>query len=158
MGGIKNGIERASKIMMPVLILILLVLVIRAVTLPGAGAGIEYYLKPDFSKVTLGMVAAAVGQVFFSLNVGTTGMVNYGSYLSDTENVPKSTAYIVFTDFGVAFFAGLIVIPSAFAFGIEPGSGPALLFVTMPSLFAQLPLGGLLCCMFFVLLLFASSF
>ena len=156
MGGIKNGIERASKIMMPVLILILLVLVIRAVTLPGAGAGIEYYLKPDFSKVTLGMVAAAVGQVFFSLNVGTTGMVNYGSYLSDTENVPKSTAYIVFTDFGVAFFAGLIVIPSAFAFGIEPGSGPALLFVTMPSLFAQLPLGGLLCCMFFVLLLFAS--
>ena len=156
MGGIQKGIERASKFMMPILIIILLVLVIRAVTLPNASAGIEYYLKPDFSQISFGVVAAAVGQVFFSLNVGTTGMVNYGSYLSDQENVPKSTSFIVLTDFLVAFFAGLIVIPSAFAFHIEPGMGPALLFVTMPSLFAQLPAGGLFCCMFFILLLFAS--
>lgn len=156
MGGIKNGIERASKIMMPALLLILVTLIFRALTLEGAAEGIAYYLKPDFSAITFGVVAAAVGQVFFSLNVGTTGMVNYGSYLSDEENVPKSTFWIVITDFAVAFFAGLIVIPAAFAFGIEPGSGPALLFITIPSLFSQLPAGGFLLGLFFVLLLFAS--
>lgn len=156
MGGIKKGIERASKIMMPALLLILLVLIFRAVTLPGAAAGIEFYLKPDFSAINFSVIAAATGQAFFSLNVGTTGMVNYGSYLSDKENIMKSTAYIALTDFAVAFCAGLIVIPSAFAFGIEPGSGPSLLYITMPSLFSQLPAGGLFCFLFFVLLLFAS--
>ncbi len=156
MGGVKKGIERASKVMMPILLLILVVLIFRAVTLPGAADGIKFYLKPDFSQINFGVFAAAVGQVFFSLNVGTTGMVNYGSYLSDDENVPKSTAWIVLTDFAVAFFAGLIVIPSAFAFGIEPGAGPSLLFITMPSLFAQLPAGGFFCFLFFILLLFAS--
>ena len=155
-GGIKKGIEAASKFMMPALIVILIVLIFRAVTLPGAAEGIVYYLKPDFSKITLPIIAAAVGQCFFSLNVGTTGMVNYGSYLSDDENVFKSTMQVAFTDFGVAFFAGLIIIPSAFAFSIDVGSGPMLLFVTMPSLFAQLPAGGFFCFLFFVLLLFAS--
>lgn len=156
MGGIKSGIEKASKVMMPALLIILIILGIRAMTLPNVGAGIEYYLKPDFSKVNLGVVAAAIGQVFFSLNIGTTGMVNYGSYLSDKEDVPKSTLWIVICDFAVAFLAGLIVIPSAFAFGIDVGQGPALLFVTMPALFGQLPFSGLLNLLFFVLLLFAS--
>ena len=146
-GGIKGGIEKANKVMMPALIVILLFLVVRALTLPNAMEGVEFYLKPDFSLLSPALIASAVGQVFFSLNIGTTGMVNYGSYLSDGENVPKSTTWIVFTDFFVAFCAGLIVFPSAFSFGIDPGSGPALLFVTLPSLFAQL---------FFVLLLFAS--
>lgn len=155
-GGVQKGIERASKIMMPVLLAILVVLIFRALTLPGALEGINFYLKPDFSAINFSVVAAAVGQVFFSLNVGTTGMVNYGSYLSDEENVPKATAYVALTDFAIAFFAGLIVIPSAFAFGLDPGQGPALLFVTMPSLFAKMPAGGLFCFLFFVLLLFAS--
>lgn len=155
-GGIKGGIERANKIMMPALFVILLVLVVRAITLPGATAGISYYLKPDLSQITFPVIAAAVGQCFFSLNVGTTGMVNYGSYLRDDEHTFKSTMQIAFTDFGVAFLAGLIIIPSAFAFNIDVGSGPALLFVTMPSLFGQLPFGGLLCFLFFLLLLFAS--
>jgi len=155
-GGIQKGIEKASKVMMPALLVILLILVVRAMTLPNIGEGIVYYLKPDFSKMSLGLVAAAVGQVFFSLNIGTTGMVNYGSYLSDEEDVPKSTMFIVLTDFCVAFLAGLIVIPSAFSFGIDVGSGPALLFVTLPSLFGQMPLSGLWNFLFFVLLLFAS--
>ena len=139
-----------------ILIVILLILVVRAMTLPNIGEGIAYYLKPDFSKMSLVLVAAAVGQVFFSLKIGTTGMVNYGSYLSDDEDVPKSTMFIVLTDFAVAFLAGLIVIPSAFSFGIDVGSGPALLFVTMPSLFGQLPLPSVWNFLFFVLLLFAS--
>ena len=155
-GGIKNGIEKASKIMMPALFVILLVLVVRAMTLPDIGDGITYYLKPDFSKMSIGLVAAAVGQCFFSLNIGTTGMVNYGSYLPDSENIPASTVKIVIADFAAAFLAGLIIIPSAFAFGIDVGSGPSLLFVTMPSLFAQLPLPWLWNLLFFVLLLFAS--
>ena len=155
-GGVKNGIEKASKIMMPALIIILVVLIFRAVTLPGAAEGITYYLKPDLSKITLPVIAAAVGQCFFSLNVGTTGMVNYGSYRRDDEDVMKSTMQVAFTDFAIAFFAGLIIIPSAFAFSIDVGSGPSLLFVTMPSLFAQLPAGGFFCFLFFVLLLFAS--
>ncbi len=156
MGGVRKGIEKASKIMMPALLVILVVLVFRVLTLPGAFQGIEFYLKPDFSLINFSVIAAAVGQVFFSLNVGTTGMVVYGSYLSDKENVPKATGAIVLTDFVVAFLAGLIVIPSAFAFGVEPGAGPGLLFVTMPGLFAQLPAGGFLCFLFFILLLFAS--
>ena len=156
MGGIKKGIERASKILMPALLIILIILMVRALTLPNVGEGIEYYLKPDFSKISMGVIAAAVGQVFFSLNIGTTGMVNYGSYLSDNENVPKSTLFIVLTDFAVAFMAGLIIIPSAFSFGIDVGQGPALLFVTMPSLFANLPMPGLWNLLFFVLLLFTD--
>lgn len=155
-GGIKDGIEKASKVMMPALLIILLVLVVRALTLPNIGEGITYYLKPDFSKMSLGLIAAAVGQCFFSLNIGTTGMVNYGSYLPDSENIPSSTVKVVITDFAVAFLAGLIVIPSAFSFGIDVGSGPALLFVTMPSLFARLPLPWLWNLLFFILLLFAS--
>lgn len=156
MGGIKKGIEKASKIMMPLLFIILLVLVVRALTLPNISEGIAYYLKPDFSKISLGLIAAAVGQVFFSLNIGTTGMVNYGSYLSDEENVPKSTLFVVIADFCAAFLAGLIIIPSAFSFGIDVQQGPSLLFVTMPSLFANLPMPGLWNLLFFVLLLFAS--
>ena len=108
--------------------------------------------------MSIGLVAAAVGQCFFSLNIGTTGMVNYGSYLPDSENIPSSTVKIVIADFVVAFLAGLIIIPSAFAFGIDVGSGPSLLFVTMPSLFARLPMPWLWNLLFFVLLLFASVF
>lgn len=103
MRGIKNGIEKASRIMMPLLLVILVILMARVIMLPGASKGISYYLKPDFSKITFTVVAAAVGQVFFSLNIGTTGMVNYGSYLKDDENVPKSTLLVTLTDFAVAF-------------------------------------------------------
>lgn len=156
MRGIKNGIEKASRIMMPLLLVILVILMARVIMLPGASKGISYYLKPDFSKITFTVVAAAVGQVFFSLNIGTTGMVNYGSYLKDDENVPKSTLLVTLTDFAVAFCAGFIVIPAAFAFGLEPGQGPGLLFVTMPALFSDLPLGGVWNLLFFTLLLFAS--
>ena len=89
MGGIKNGIEKASKILMPALLAILVMLVVRAMTFPNAGAGLEYYLKPDFSAINFTVIAAAVGQVFFSLNISTTGMVNYGSYLSDEKMCPS---------------------------------------------------------------------
>lgn len=154
--GIKNGIEKWNKILMPALVIMLLILIVRSLTLDGAGAGVEFYLKPDFSKVTWATIVAACGQVFFSLNIGTTGMVVYGSYLDDKENIPKSTLPIILTDTLVALLAGLIVIPAAFAFGVEPSSGPGLVFITIPGLFNQIPFGGFFCFLFFTLLLFAS--
>jgi len=156
MKGIKDGIEKWNKIMMPALLIMLVVLVFRSVTLEGAMAGVEFYLKPDFSKVTMATIVAACGQVFFSLNVGTTGMVVYGSYLGEEANIPKSTLPVILTDTAVALLAGLIVIPAAFAFGVEPGAGPGLVFITVPGLFSQIPFGGFFCFLFFTLLLFAS--
>ncbi|WMJ77742.1 MULTISPECIES: sodium-dependent transporter [unclassified Sedimentibacter] len=156
MKGIKNGIEKWNKILMPALLVMLVVLAFRSLTLDGAMAGVEFYLKPDFSKVTMALIVAACGQVFFSLNVGTTGMVVYGSYLSEKTNIPKSTVSIILTDTAVALLAGLIVIPAAFAFGVEPGSGPSLVFITVPGLFSQIPFGGFFSFIFFTLLLFAS--
>ena len=156
MKGIKNGIEKWNKVLMPALVVMLLFLVVRSLTLPGAMAGVEFFLKPDFTKITWATIVAACGQVFFSLNVGTTGMVVYGSYLKNDENIPKSTLAVILTDTAVALLAGLIVIPAAFAFGVEPSGGPGLVFVTIPGLFSQLPFGGFFSFMFFTLLLFAS--
>ncbi|MBR5869899.1 MAG: hypothetical protein IKZ09_02575, partial [Clostridia bacterium] len=102
-------------------------------------------LEPLYLERVRPYLAASADEIFFSLNIGTTGMVNYGSYLSDDEDIPKSTLMVVITDFCVAFLAGLIIIPSAFAFNIDVGSGPALQFITMPSLFAQLPGGKVQC-------------
>lgn len=156
MKGVKEGIEKWSKILMPALVVMLVALAIRSVTLPGAMAGLEFFLKPDFSKITWATIVAATGQVFFSLNIGTTGMVVYGSYLKKEQNIPKSTFAIVMADTAVALIAGLIVIPAAFAFGVAPGAGPGLVFVTLPGLFSQIPFGGFFSFLFFTLLLFAS--
>lgn len=156
MKGIKDGIEKWNKIMMPALLVMLIVLVFRSITLDGAMAGVEFYLKPDFSKITMATIVAACGQVFFSLNVGTTGMVVYGSYLGDDANIPKNTLPVILTDTAVALLAGLIIIPAAFAFGVEPGAGPSLVFITVPGLFSQIPFGGFFSFIFFTLLLFAS--
>lgn len=156
MKGIKDGIEKWNKIMMPALLVMLVVLVFRSLTLEGAMAGVKFYLKPDFSKITMATLVAACGQVFFSLNVGTTGMVVYGSYLSEDTNILKSTLPVILTDTAVALLAGLIVIPAAFAFGVEPSAGPGLVFITIPGLFSQIPFGGFFSFIFFTLLLFAS--
>ena len=156
MGGIKKGIEKWNKILMPALLIMLVILVIKSLTLEGGMEGVKYFLKPDSSKITWATVVAATGQVFFSLNIGTTGMVVYGSYLDDDINIPKSSLPIIATDTAVALLAGLIVFPTAFAFGVEPGSGPGLVFVTIPSIYSSMPFGGVFSFLFFALLLFAS--
>jgi len=154
--GISGGIEKASKIMMPALFVLFLVLVVRAVTLPGAMEGIVYYLKPDLSKLTGMTFLMAMGQIFFSLNIGAGCTMTYASYLSEDENIPKMSAVVPAMDFMAAFLAGMIVIPSVFAFGLDPAAGPPLLFITMPHVFTQMPLGTLFGLMFFVLMLFAA--
>ena len=153
--GISQGIEKYTKIMMPMLFGLLIVLVLRSLTLPNAWEGIKWYLTPDLSKVTAGVWIAALGQVFFSLSVGMSGMVTYASYLNKDENLPKTSIIVSLMDSAVAILAGLIIFPAVFSFGMEPGAGPGLVFITLPAVFAQMPLGSLFSFMFFVLLAIA---
>ncbi len=154
--GISGGIEKASKFMMPALFVLLIVVALRSVTLNGAGAGIEFYLKPDFSKVTIGTFVAALGQAFFSLSLGMGAIITYGSYLGSTENLEKNAVLIPAIDTMVALLAGFAVIPAVFAFGFEPGAGPSLMFITLPSVFDAMPFGQLFGILFFILVFFAA--
>jgi NSS family neurotransmitter:Na+ symporter len=141
--GIEHGIEKWSKILMPALFVMMLILVVRSLTLPGAIAGVGWYLKPDFSKINLSVIVAALGQVFFSLSVGMSGMVTYASYLKRKDNLPKTALQVSLTDTAVALVAGFMIFPAIFAFGMEPGQGVGLMFITLPALFSQMPLGAL---------------
>lgn len=154
--GISGGIEKANKIMMPALFILFIVLVVRAVTLPGAGAGIKYYLIPDFTKLTGATFLMAMGQIFFSLNIGAGCTMTYASYLSEDENIPKMATMIPVMDTLAAFMAGMVIIPSVFAFGLDPSAGPPLLFLTMPNIFGKMPIGSLFGFLFFLLMLFAA--
>lgn len=159
LGGVRNGIERVTKVMMPVLIGLLVLLCARALTLPGASEGLAYYLNPDFSKaLDASVFSAALGQAFFSLSLGNGCMLTYGSYLSRKESIGRSAAAVVSLDTAVALLAGLLVFPVGFSLaGFDPGtSGPGLLFITLPELLAALPGGRLLGVAFFVLLALAA--
>lgn len=156
MGGISGGIEKASKIMMPALFVIMIVVMGRALTLPGAMAGVEYLLKPDFSKLNGQVVLAALGQVFFSLSLGMGVIITYGSYLDKNENLPQSSFFIPAIDTAVALLAGLTILPAVFALGFDPAGGPGLIFITLPGVFAKMPLGSFFAILFFILVLFAA--
>lgn len=154
--GVSGGIEKASNIMMPILFVLFIILAIRAITLPGAAEGVKYYLLPDFSKLTGTTFLMAMGQVFFSLNIGAGCTMTYASYLSEKENIPRLSIVVPLTDFLAAFLAGIIIIPSVFAFNLDPSAGPPLLFMTMPFVFEKMPLGVLFGLLFFILMLFAA--
>ena len=154
--GIKEGVERVSAVGMPLLFVLLLVLIARSLTLPGAGAGLRYYLMPDFSRIDAGVVAAALGQVFFSLSLGGTFLVTYASYLPDEVDLRRSALTIGLGETLAAVLAGFVVVPAAVALGLEMTSGPPLTFITAPSIFARLPAGALFASLFFGLLFFAA--
>jgi NSS family neurotransmitter:Na+ symporter len=154
--GISDGIEKASKIMMPALFIMLIVVVIRSVTLKDASQGLAYYLKPDFSKFNAKVLVDALGQVFFSLSLGMGALITYGSYLKGDENLEKNALIIPGLDTAVALLAGFAVLPAVFAFGFEPTQGPGLMFVTLPAVFEAMPLGAVFGVIFFVLVLFAA--
>ncbi|MGC9313197.1 MAG: sodium-dependent transporter [Sediminispirochaetaceae bacterium] len=154
--GIEHGIEKWSKILMPALFVMMLILVVRSLTLPGAIAGVGWYLKPDFSKINLSVIVAALGQVFFSLSVGMSGMVTYASYLKRKDNLPKTALQVSLTDTAVALVAGFMIFPAIFAFGMEPGQGVGLMFITLPTLFSQMPLGAVFSFIFFILVFIAA--
>ena len=151
-----EGIEEYCKVMMPALGVILLILIVRSVTLPGAGKGLEFYLKPDFTKLTGASVFAALGQGFFSLSLGMGCMITYGSYLGKKEILPSAAVTVTFLDTMVAFLAGFAIFPAVFAFGLEPGAGPGLTFITLPNVFAKMPGGMFFSFLFFLLLFFAA--
>ncbi|OKH87887.1 sodium-dependent transporter [Thalassospira sp. TSL5-1] len=156
LSGIGSGIERASKILMPALFVLLLVLIVRAVTLPGADAGLSFLLQPDFAKVTWNTVSDALSQAFFSLSLGMGAMITYGSYLSKKENIAGAAGWVVLLDTAVAVLAGLLILPAVFAFGFDPAAGPGLTFITLPAVFAQMPFGEVFAFLFFLLLAIAA--
>lgn len=155
-GGVKDGIEKYSKILMPGLVGIIVLLVIRAVTLPGASEGIEFLLKPNFNELSMPAVLDALGHSFFSLSVGMGTMLTYGSYINKKENLATTTASIAIADTVIALLAGLAIFPAVFAFGIDPTAGPGLVFITLPNVFLQMPGGTIFGALFFFLLFIAG--
>ena len=161
-GGVSEGIERATKLLMPLLILILIGMIIYSLTQPGSGVGLSEYLNPDFSQITPGLIFAAMGQAFFSLSLGMGALITYGSYLDRKENIPEAAAYVTIADVGIAFLAGLLIMPAMYmaqAQGVpifdEGGNliaGVALIFQVLPELFHSM--GGMLG-LFFGVMFFA---
>ncbi len=160
--GVQKGVERVTKVMMLALLAILGVLVVRALTLPGAGEGVSFYLLPDFSKIfatpdTFFEAAyAAMGQAFFTLSIGMGSMTIFGSYIDKHRSLMGEAATIGALDTGVALATGLIIFPACFAFGVAPDSGPGLVFITLPSVFEQMWLGQVWGTLFFVFMSFAA--
>ena len=135
--GVRNGIEKASKILMPLLFILLVIIVIASCSLPGAIKGVEFLLKPDFSKVDENVLLEALGQAFFSLSMGTACLCTYASYFNRQTNLLKSASQIVTIDTLIAVLAGLMIFPAAFSVGVQPDSGPSLIFITLPNVFQQ---------------------
>ena len=166
--GLQKGVERITKVMMICLLGIMAVLVVRAVTLPGGLEGLKFYLIPDFGKLFAGAttaeqwatfgdaVYAAMGQAFFTLSLGISAMEIFGSYIGKERSLTGEALRICGLDTAVALVAGLIIFPACFAFGVEPGSGPGLVFITLPSVFSQMPVGQLWGTLFFLFMSFAA--
>lgn len=158
--GLKGGIEKASKFMMTALLLIMVVLAVRSVFLEGAGAGVKFYLVPDFAKmmeVGIGnVIFGAMSQAFFTLSIGIGSMHIFGSYIDKDRSLTGEAITITALDTTVALLAGFIIIPSCFAFGVEPGAGPSLIFITIPNIFSQMPGGQIFGAFFFLFLTFAA--
>lgn len=154
--GIKDGIERFSKLMMPMLFIIVIAIAVYASTLPGSGAGFEYLFKPDFSKVDGGSFASALGQAFFSLSLGFGTIMTYASYVDKKDNILFQSASAATADTMFALIAGMAIMPAVFAFGINPQSGPGLVFETLPYVFGKMPGGGIVAILFFLALIVAA--
>ena len=159
--GLQKGVERITKAMMSCLFLILLILCIRSVTLPGASEGLRFYLIPDFTRFTENGVGntifAAMGQAFFTLSLGIGAMAIFGSYIGKDHTLTGETINICLLDTLVAFLAGLIIFPSCFTFGVDPGQGPGLVFITLPNIFNQMVGGRIFGVLFFVFMTFAAQ-
>ncbi len=159
LGGVKDGIEKYSKILMPLLLLIIIILDIRAITLPGAGEGIKFLFSPNWGVLAAAgpeAILSALGHAFFSLSLGMGTMITYGSYIGKKENIGTTSIQVTIADTAIALLAGLAIFPAVFAFGIEPSAGPGLVFMTLPNVFQMMPGGYIFGIMFFVLLAVAA--
>lgn len=154
--GISGGIEKFNKVLIPGLIILLIVLMIRAVTLPGAGEGVSFFLNPDFSKLSPEAALVALGHAFFSLSLGMGILLTYGAYVDKRQSLGPATLAIGAGDLIYAFIAGLIIFPTTASFGIEPNAGPSLVFIALPAAFSAMPLGSFFGGLFFILLAIAA--
>ena len=154
--GVKDGIEKWSKILMPLLLVIMVVLCINSLTLNGAKEGLRFFFHPDFSKLNGRVLISALGQAFFSLSIGMGALITYGSYIGQKDNMVSSAAGVVLADTLVAVLAGIIIFPAAFTFGIQPEAGASLAFTTLPMVFQQMTGGYFFCLIFFLLLVIAT--
>ena len=161
LGGVKNGIERSSKIMMPILVVLAIMVVIYSVTRPGAIEGVKYFLIPNFEDFSIMTIVAAMGQMFYSLSIAMGILYTYGSYLEKDVDIEKSTKQVELFDTAIAILAGLMVIPAVFAFSTEAAeslqAGPSLMFITLPKVFASMGAGTIAGILFFLLVFFAAS-
>lgn len=154
--GVSGGIEKFNKVLIPGLVVLLIVLMIRAVTLPGSSAGVSFFLKPDFSVLTAESALVALGHAFFSLSLGMGILLTYGSYVDKRQSLGTATLAIGAGDLLYAFIAGLIIFPTTFSFGIAPDQGPSLIFVALPAAFSAMPFGAFFGGLFFILLAIAA--
>lgn len=154
--GVKNGIEKYSKILMPLLLVIVIILDIRAISLPNGTEGLKFLFSPDFSKITANTVLDALGQAFFSLSIGMGVLLTYGSYINKKENLIKTAVTVSIADTMIAILAGIAIFPAVYAFNIDPASGPGLVFQTLPNIFQQMTGGNMFGIMFFILLVVAA--
>lgn len=160
-GGVAKGIERASSILLPILIVFLIGIMIYSLTLPGAGTGVKFFLVPDFSSIDgfkgfMRIALNAMGQVFFSLSLGMGTLITYGSYLPKNSGLVSSTAIIVIMDTIIAIISGFVILPAVFSFGLEPTEGFGLIFKTLPVVFSRMEGGTFISAIFFTLVLFAA--
>lgn len=154
--GVKDGIEKSTKFLMPLLVVIIIALGIRAVTLPGGTDGLRFLFQPDFSKITSGVVLSAMGQAFFSLSLGMGCMITYGSYISKKNHLSHTVVEVTMMDTLIAVLAAVAIFPAVFSLGINPGYGPELVFITLPNVFANMPGGYFWSILFFILLCVAA--
>jgi len=155
--GVSKGIEATTKRLMPVLFGILIIVCIRSITLPGAAQGLAFLFYPDFSKLSASVILVALGLSFFKLSVGMGTMITYGSYFRDDQNIVMTAIRVMFGDLLVSILAGIAIFPAVFAFGFEPSAGPALLFITIPAVFASMPFGQVFIVLFFLLAAIAAT-
>lgn len=155
--GVTKGIEALTKKLMPLLFLLLLLLCAVSLTLDKAPEGLAFLFNPDFSKITASVVLTAMGLAFFKLSIGMGTMMTYGSYFRDDQNIPLTTLRVMSADLCVSMLAGIAIFPAVFTFGFAPAAGPALVFITIPAVFSQIPMGQLLMVIFFVLAAVAAT-
>lgn len=154
--GVKDGIEKYTKILMPLLLVIIVLLVVRSVTLPGSYEGLVFLFHPDFSKINANVILQALGQSFFSLSIGMGTLITYGSYINKKDNLGSTAISVSLADTLIAVLAGVAIFPAVFAFGIAPEAGPSLVFITLPMIFSQMAGGQFFEIIFFILLAIAA--
>lgn len=156
LSGVRKGIEKYTKILMPLLLILLVILCVRSLTLEGSGAGLRFLFRPDFSKITPKVILEALGQAFFSLSIGMGTLITYGSYIRKKENLASSAFFVVSADTLIAVIAGIAIFPALFALGGSPASGSGLVFIVIPAIFQKMPLGDVFALIFFILLAVAA--